>query len=72
MPKVNPEILRWARETMGFTPEQAITKLRLGDAKGVSAVDRLAALETGEIEPTRPLLVKMAPCVLHVGPTSAG
>ena len=45
---------------MGFTPEQAITKLRLGDAKGVSAVDRLAALETGEIEPTRPLLVKMA------------
>lgn len=60
MPKVHPEILRWARETMGLTPEQATKKLGLGDAKGVSAVDRLAALETGEIEPTRPLLVRMA------------
>ena len=60
MPKVNPEILRWARETMSLTPEQATTKLGLRDAKGVTATDRLAALEAGEIEPTRPMLVKMA------------
>lgn len=60
MPKVNPEILRWARETMSLTPEQATTKLGLRDAKGVTAADRLAALEAGEIEPTRPILVKMA------------
>ena len=60
MPKVNPKIMRWARETMGLTPEQATTKLSLRDAKGVPAVDRLAALEAGEIEPTRPMLVKMA------------
>ena len=60
MPKVNPEIMRWARETMGLTPEQATTKLSIRDAKGVTAVDRLAALEAGEIEPTRPMLVKMA------------
>ena len=60
MPKINPEIMRWARETMGLTPEQATTKLGLRDARGVTAIDRLAKLETGEVEPTRPMLVKMA------------
>ncbi len=60
MPKVNPEILRWARETAGFTLEEASEKLDIREARGVSAVDRLDALETGKVEPTRPLLVKMA------------
>ena len=60
MPKVNPEIMRWARESMGLTFEQAATKLGIREARGVSAVDRLIALENGEPEPTRPMLVKMS------------
>ena len=58
--KVNPEILVWARETAGLTQEQAVKKIRIKTAYGVEAVDRLAALEAGTAEPTRPTLVKMA------------
>ena len=60
MPKVNPKILRWARETAGFTVEESIQKLRLGPARGLSAVERLNALESGPEAPTRPMLLKMA------------
>jgi Zn-dependent peptidase ImmA (M78 family)/transcriptional regulator with XRE-family HTH domain len=60
MPKVNPEILRWARESAGLTSEEAVEKLQLRPARGVSAIDRLAALESGEEPPSRPMLVKMA------------
>lgn len=60
MPKVNPDILRWARETAGFAAEDAVRVLNLNDARGVSAFERLAALESGENEPTRPLLLRMA------------
>ena len=60
MPAVNPEILVWARETAGLTLEGAATKVGIRDAYGIAAVDRLAALERGENEPTRPVLVKMA------------
>ena len=57
---VNPKILRWARETAGLSLEEAVRKLSIRDARGVKAVDRLAALESGAAEPTRPTLVKMA------------
>ena len=60
MPAVNPEILLWARETAGLTLHDAVVKVGIGDARGVAAVDRLAALERGEVEPTRPVLVRMA------------
>ena len=60
MPSVNPEILAWARETSGLTPQIAVAKVGIKDAWGVSAVDRLMSLERGENEPTRPTLVKMA------------
>ena len=60
MPKVNPEILIWARETAGLSRADAARKLQIRDAWGVKAADRLAALESGEAEPTRPTLVKMA------------
>ena len=60
MPQINPEILVWARETAGLTPEEAVRKLGIRDARGVGAIDRLAALEAGSAQPTRPLLVKMA------------
>lgn len=60
MPKVNPDIIRWARETAGLTLEEAATKLKLHQARGVSAVDRLAALESSDDQPTRSLLTRMA------------
>ena len=60
MPRVNPEILRWARETAGLEPEEAAHKIGLRAARGATALERLAALEAGEGEPTRPLLVRMA------------
>ena len=60
MPKVNHEILKWARETAGLSPEEAVRKLPIRDAWGITAVDRLGELETGQIEPTRPTLVSMS------------
>ena len=59
MPKINPEILRWARETAGLQLAEAADKISLGPARGVDGAQRLAALEAGDIEPTRPLLLKM-------------
>lgn len=60
MPKVNGEILVWARETAGLEREEAVKKLGIREARGVPAVDRLARLEAGDDAPTRPMLVKMA------------
>ena len=60
MPEVNPEILTWARETAGLTREDAVKKLSIRAAYGIEPEERLMALETGAIEPTRPMLVKMA------------
>lgn len=60
MPRVNPSILIWARETAGLTPEEAVQKLSLREARGVSAEDRLLSMESGEQMPTRPLLIKMS------------
>ena len=58
--KVNPEILVWARETAGLTREDAVRKLGIRAARGVLPVDRLAAIEAGADELTRPTLLKMA------------
>ncbi|MFV2044778.1 MAG: ImmA/IrrE family metallo-endopeptidase [Anaerolineales bacterium] len=60
MPQVNPKILVWARETAHLSLEEAVKKLDIREARGRSAVERLADLEVGETEPTRPMLVKMA------------
>lgn len=60
MPNVNPKILKWARKTAGLTPEDAVKKLDINDARGVAALDRLDAIETGKDTPSRPMLVKMA------------
>lgn len=60
MPRVNPDIMVWARETAGLTEEEAIAKLGIKDARGVDALNRLKALESGDVEPTRPMLLKMA------------
>ena len=60
MPAVNPDILVWARETAGLTLQDAVAKVHISDTKDMAAVDRLALLECGEREPTRPILVRMA------------
>ncbi|GJL52788.1 MAG: DNA-binding protein [Nitrospirales bacterium] len=60
MPKVNHEILKWARTTAGLDEDQAAKKLGMKDTKKGSAVEKLAALETGDISPTRAQLVKMS------------
>lgn len=57
MPKVNPEILVWARETANLTEEDAVKKL---DIQGDTALERFRQLEQGDVEPSRPMLLKMA------------
>lgn len=60
MQMLNPDILRWARKTAGLTVEEAAHVIELREAHGTSGPERLAALEAGKEEPTRPLLLRMA------------
>lgn len=60
MPRVNPEILIWARETAGLTQSLAAKKLGFSTSGRSSAAEKLAAIENGHKEPTRPQLLKMA------------
>ena len=60
MAQINPEILRWARETAGLTLEEASNKLNILEIKEKSSEERLQDLETGETEPSRSMLLKMA------------
>jgi Zn-dependent peptidase ImmA (M78 family)/transcriptional regulator with XRE-family HTH domain len=60
MPEVNPEIMRWARETAGLSLGRAAAAIGLKDTRKGRAVERLAALEGGQEVPTRNLLAKMA------------
>ena len=60
MPKVNHEIIKWARTTAGLDEEQAAKKLGLKDTKKATATEKLLALETGNTSPTRSQLVKMS------------
>ncbi len=59
MPRVNPDIMVWARETAGLTQEEAATKLGFRDSSKSSAVEKLARIERGQKEPSRPQLIKM-------------
>ena len=60
MPKVNPEVLVWARESAGLTQSVAATKLGFHTSGVSTAQEKLAAIENGFREPTRPQLLKMA------------
>ena len=60
MPKINPAIMVWARETAGLTQEEAAKKLGFQDSSRSSAVEKLALIESGQKEPSRFRLVKMA------------
>ena len=59
MPKVNPDILIWARENAGLSPVEAVQKLEIETAQDIESVDLLKQLESGKIEPTRSILEKM-------------
>ena len=54
MPKVNPDILVWARETAGLSEQDAAKKL------GLSSPERLEALESGKRDPSRRQLLNMS------------
>jgi transcriptional regulator with XRE-family HTH domain len=60
MTAIQPKILRWARETAGLSARDAAQALGLTDARGRTGGQRLEAMELGEDEPTRPVLLKMA------------
>lgn len=57
---VNPEILKWARETAGLNVADAARKLGFADTRQRSATERLNALEAGADEPSRSVLLKMS------------
>ncbi len=60
MSGLQPKILTWARDTAGFSLADAARALGLTDARGRTGTERLEAMELGEDEPTRPVLLKMA------------
>lgn len=60
MPQVSPEVLAWARQTAGLTRTEAAAKAQLKATKLQTAEERIAALEDGTFEPSRPLLLKLA------------
>lgn len=60
MPRVNSEILSWARQQAGLGPEDACRKIQLNAAHGLTATERLAQLEAGNAEPSRSILLRMA------------
>ena len=59
MVAVNPDILKWARETAGLDVEDVAQKI-FTDGKKLSASEKLELLEDGKGEPTRPQLKKMS------------
>lgn len=60
MPDVNPDILRWARETAGLSLEEAGAAVGIGPARGKTSAERLDQIERGQRSPSRPLLLKLA------------
>ena len=60
MPRVNPEIMVWARESVGLSQDEAARKLGFQNNKRSSAAEKLAAIEYGQREPTRSQIVRMA------------
>jgi Zn-dependent peptidase ImmA (M78 family) len=57
MPKINADILRWAREGAGMSLEEAARAVGLS---GAQAVERLEEMERGERDPTRRQLTEFA------------
>jgi Zn-dependent peptidase ImmA (M78 family) len=60
MTTLNSEIFTWARNTAGLSADEAASKLGFNNTRDRSAADRLKALEAGDEEPSRSVLLKMA------------
>ena len=60
MTTVNPEILVWARETAGYSLDDAAKAIGLGSSGGKSRRERLEALEHGYGDISRSQLIKMS------------
>lgn len=60
MPKVNPELLIWARKTAGFSTEDACRKLGIASSKSKTATEKLNDLESGRVIPSSAQLELMA------------
>jgi len=56
--RINPDVLRWARETAGLSVEEAAERLGLKDTVQATAIDKLLQLETGVRTPSRTTLEK--------------
>jgi len=65
MPRINPDLMRWAREGAGLDLVEAARKLTLGARGGADAADRLEAIERGYEHPTRSLLIRMSRLYRH-------
>lgn len=57
---LNPEIFAWARNTAGLSADEAARALGFNNTRDRSAAERLRALEAGDEEPSRSVLVRMA------------
>ena len=55
MPRINPEIVVWARETAGLTQEEAAKRLGFHDSSRSSAAEKLAAHRLSLLELAREL-----------------
>lgn len=60
MPKINHEILSWARKNTGLSVETAARKLVIKDGKTASAADKLLAYENGTKDPSESMLFRMS------------
>ena len=57
---LNPEIFTWARSTAGLSADEAAHALGFNNTRDRSAAERLKALEAGDEEPSRSVLLRMA------------
>ncbi|MAC32246.1 MAG: peptidase [Haliea sp.] len=60
MPKVNGEILKWARKTAQLSLEDAARKIAIKDSKGLTAGEKLSLYEESKKDPSRSLLIRMS------------
>lgn len=57
---LNPEIFAWARNTAGLSADEAARALGFNNTRDRSAAERLKALEAGDEQPSRSVLLRMA------------
>lgn len=60
MPRINHEIMKWAREKAKLSLEDAAHKLNISDSISASAVEKLTSYESGSKTPSRSLILRMS------------